>query len=389
MQPTRCARTRLAFGTRSAAGRRTLPGVAACLLLSSLLVARAGGAQEEVAPEEADSELAPPAEPDGVEEGAPSVEEPESRSAGAGQGDRAAAESLARVGRGLMDLGQYPEACPKLEQSIEAAPSGPTALLLGECLERLGRIASAWASYRQAAALLTAGDDPAAAEMARQHALRLEPLVPKLTISAGSRPPGMEVWRDDTRFGAGVLGVPLAVDPGSLRIEARAPDHRPWSTTVAIRPSERLSVVIPALTPIGQQPVTVRVDSSSARGGLFLAGVISAGAGIAAMATGALLGASAGRDVNRAEADDALCGAARRCTPAGRELIDEAEAKALGSTLALSLGAVALVGGFVMVLIDPAVGSSAPETGADSAAALTATPWAGLDGGGMLVELRF
>jgi hypothetical protein len=331
-----------------------------------------------------------PEEPYAEEATEPPTDDPEEheRGGGAGQGDRAGAESLARVGRSLMALGRHAEACPMLEQSVAAAPSGATNLLLGECLERLGKIASAWAYYRQAAAML-AGNDDAAAEVARQQALRLEPQVPKLTISAGTRPPGMEVRRNDVVFGSGVLGVPLAVDPGTQRIEVRAPGHLPWSTQVEVTAGERHSVVVPALTPLEppQRTPTVEVVAPR-RGSWFYAGVVSAGVGVAAMATGALLGASAGRDVNRAEADDALCGADRSCTPAGREVVDDAEAKALGSTLTLSIGAAALVGGFILVLIDPAVSRSGSESGAD-AVAVAAVPWAGPEGGGMLVELRF
>jgi hypothetical protein len=159
---------------------------------------------------------------------------------------------------------------------------------------------------------------------------------------------------------------------------------------VEVAAGERRSVEVPALTPL-EQPrhnPTVAVAAPPGRGSWFYAGVVSAGVGVAAMATGALLGASAGRDVNRAEADDALCGADRSCTPAGRELVDDAEAKALGSTLTLSIGAVALVGGFILVLIDPAVSRSGSESGGD-AAAVSAVPWAGPEGGGMLVEMRF
>jgi len=299
--------------------------------------------------------------------------------AAAGQNDNAAAESLRRVGRGLMELGQYDEACPKLAQSWEAKANGDTALLLATCSEHQGRIASAWASYRQAAFLLQAAGDTRFTE-ANDRAIELEPKVPKLIIVPAARVPGMEVWRGETRFSAGIFGVPVAVDPGPQRIEIRAEGYKTWSTQVNLKASERVTVAIPALVKDSPPPPVVVLRSH--RGTLFTAGVITAGFGVASIAVGALLGAAASREVHNAETDDSLCGLDKKCTPAGMDAIESADAKAVASTVMFSIGGAAIIGGFVMVLLDK---GSIEE--ADSVASVL--PLIGPTGGGLSVTVRF
>jgi len=300
---------------------------------------------------------------------------------GSGQGDRAAAESLTRVGEGLIELGRYDEACAKLEQSVEAYPLGDALLLLGECYERLGKLASSWAAYRQAAARYRAMRD-AKREVALTRADTLEPKVPKLTLLAKQRVSGMIVVRDDTEFGVGVIGVPLAVDPGRHRLLVRADGYEPWTLELDLQPSERRTIEIPSLVRRTEPTRSVPTTSvRSGRGALFYAGVIVAGAGAASLASGALLAASASRDVSTAESSNDLCGASRSCTPAGRDLVARADRKAIAATTTLAVGAAAVVTGFVLVVVDP--GGAQQEVG------LTVSPLAGPGVGGITLGGSF
>ena len=311
------------------------------------------------ATDEGTEEASPP--PSTATEPASGFEDPESNPdlGGRGQGDRAAAESLVRVGKGLIELGRYDEACAKLEQSLEAYALGDAALLLGECYERLGKLASSWAAYRQAAARYRAARD-AKREVALTRARRLEPKVPKLTLLTAQRLPGMRIMRDDTEFGVGVLGVPLAVDPGVHRLGVRAHGYEPWVLEVELKPSERRTLDIPTLTRADADETT-GAKVYRGRGPLFYAGVIVAGTGVASVASGVLLAASASRDVNTAESTPELCGASRICTPEGRDLVDRADRKAIAATVTLAAGAAAVATGFILVVVDP--GASVAEVG--------------------------
>src|SRR5947207_15885135 len=69
----------------------------------------------------------------------------------AGAAQKAAAESLFDDALKAMKSGHFTEACPKLEESERIDPAIGTLLYLGECYEKTGRTASAWATFREAA----------------------------------------------------------------------------------------------------------------------------------------------------------------------------------------------------------------------------------------------
>src|SRR5690348_1000013 len=69
---------------------------------------------------------------------------------------KATAEALFEEGRKLMAEGKVAEACPKFADSEQLDASSSTLLNLASCYEKLGRTASAWATYREAASLANA-----------------------------------------------------------------------------------------------------------------------------------------------------------------------------------------------------------------------------------------
>ncbi len=301
------------------------------------------------------------------------------------QADRAAAESLFKVGKGLMDLGQLEEARDKLRGSLDAHFTSDAALLLGECQEKRGLIASAWASYRQAASRLRALGD-VRAPMAKQRADVLNVQVPRLTIEATSVP-GLEIVRGDTHFGDGVLGVALAVDPGTHLIEARAPGFLPYKGEITIRASERKTLVVPALIPAPAKASTKDATTPLAADGhgpWWTAGLITGAAGIVTLGVGALFGGLAAAKIANAEEDETLCGVNKVCSPEGISLVEEADRFGIASTVLLSVGGVAVASGFVMLLIDePETRESAKKSSA------SVTPWFGPTGAGISVGGSF
>src|SRR6185503_11234629 len=60
--------------------------------------------------------------------------------------------------------------------------------------------------------------------------------------------PGLELFVNGVRVPAASLSTPLPVDPGSTRVETRAPGKKRWSTSLTIPPGPVTRVVeIPAL----------------------------------------------------------------------------------------------------------------------------------------------
>src|SRR6188508_1232334 len=68
-----------------------------------------------------------------------------------GESRRAAAEALFIEGRRLVAEGKTAEGCAKFAESQALDPGVGTLLNLARCYERIGRTASAWTTYREAA----------------------------------------------------------------------------------------------------------------------------------------------------------------------------------------------------------------------------------------------
>src|SRR6185312_7749645 len=67
--------------------------------------------------------------------------------------DQVIAEQLFEQGRTLVTANNWPAACPKFEESLKLDPTLGTKLNLATCYEHIGKIASAWSLYREAAEL--------------------------------------------------------------------------------------------------------------------------------------------------------------------------------------------------------------------------------------------
>ena len=112
----------------------------------------------------------------------------------------ASAELLFREGRTLIKSGKLAAGCDKLAASDRLEPSIGTALNLGDCREKLGQLATAWAAFRRAEAMAhRAGNDGKREAEARRRADRLESQLPSLEIDV-PRPVDDLVVRRTTRW---------------------------------------------------------------------------------------------------------------------------------------------------------------------------------------------
>jgi hypothetical protein len=209
----------------------------------------------------------------------------------------AQAETLFERGRELMLRQQYVEACTSFEASQKLEASTATLVNLADCRERNSQLATAWGLYLQAERELRAVTDANGVklrELVKTRAAALEPRLSKLTINVPptSQIPQLEIIRDNDRVEPGAWNQPLPVDGATLKISARAPERREWSTTVTIGVERDAQVVdIPALVAFAQPtdssvpPATVEVESSEPPGSrvpiIFGAAAIGlAGAGL-------------------------------------------------------------------------------------------------------------
>jgi hypothetical protein len=267
----------------------------------------------------------------------------------------AEAEALFRDGRTLIKAGKLASGCDKLAASERLESSIGTLLNLGDCREKLGKLASAWAAFRKAEAMAkrAGGDDKRQAEAGRR-AAALEPRMSNLVIDVAQRVDGLVVRRDDEVVDDAVWNTPLPVDPGTYEITAEAPGRAPWRTSVAIAAgTPRRVVEVPPLAPAAPAPTDAAAapwppprpemrPPPPSRSTWTTARAISAGlavAGAGALGTGIYFGFHSRSLEDRANqrCPGAVCG-----DPVGLRLNDEAKTSASRANVLYIAGGAAL-----------------------------------------------
>jgi tetratricopeptide (TPR) repeat protein len=215
--------------------------------------------------------------------------------------DAAIAENLYQEGQSLMAAGKVEEACEKFAASHRLDPAPGTVLNLAACHEKLGKIASAWAEYKEAQALAARRGDKRREDYAAQKIESLEKHLHRVVIEILSPIPDMSVTLDDKPLVREAWGTALALDPGLHKIEVSAPGYAPWKREVNLGPSsgtDRIEVpklerpgdaaaVVPPPPPSSPPPVeppppaadTTKSGSSTMR----TVGYVVAGAGVVSL----------------------------------------------------------------------------------------------------------
>jgi hypothetical protein len=182
--------------------------------------------------------------------------------------NKAAAEALFDEGRTLMGKGDVAGACRKFEESDRLDTAPGTLLNLAGCYERLGKVASAWATYRRTAPLARERGQAEREKFARTRATELEPRLPRLRIMVpdGSRVDGLTVVRDGKDLGASLWGQALPVDPGTIQVTATARGRESWSGRAELKEGKTEELEVPLLKPLpsGAEPAAAPAAPSAA-----------------------------------------------------------------------------------------------------------------------------
>src|SRR5215472_5283138 len=112
-----------------------------------------------------------------------------------GGDNAAAAEALFSEGTRLFAAGDLQAACPKFEESKRLEPGIGVTLYLADCYEKTGRLAKAWAEFRDAQYAAARRGDPRA-NVALERANKLEQRLPRIKVEVpppASGVPGLEV----------------------------------------------------------------------------------------------------------------------------------------------------------------------------------------------------
>lgn len=180
--------------------------------------------------------------------------------------DKAAAEALFDEGKKLLADKRYAEACSRFESSQRLDPGVGTLLFLADCYETIGRTASAWSTFREAAAAAKSAGQADRERIARERASKLDGKLFQLTVSmAGGAPPGLRVLRDQTEVKKEILGLAVPVDPGTYKLSVTATGKKPWSTSIEIPSGAGARTVeIPALEDAPAEPAVTAAPTVSA-----------------------------------------------------------------------------------------------------------------------------
>lgn len=273
--------------------------------------------------------------------------------------DAATASALFDEGKTLFAAGRYAAARDKLQASFELSPLSGTAGLLAACHERTGKLASAWARYRDAAALAERSGNKERAAIASARAADLEPRLARLKIDRPARPlDGLMISRDGARIPDAALGTPMPVDAGTYTLAAEAPDHQRWTRTITIRDGDRQSVAIPSLEP-QQIVIEHRPEPPRRRPVQKWIGLAIAGLGGAALAAGGGFGLAASSSWN--DAKDAGCNGDGVCPDdSSRELATTAGSRADLATGLVIGGVGAVAAGLIVYFTAPDGREQAP-----------------------------
>lgn len=289
---------------------------------------------------------------------------------------KVAAEALFDDALKLMRTGKYADACPKLEESQRLDPGIGTLMYLGECYENVGRTASAWASFREAASRAGAEGQSERAKSASERASKLEPKLAYLTIQVAAEAraiPGLSVRMGQTAIGAELFGTATPVDPGATRIEVGAPGYASFSATLNVDAGNRYEFNVPVLArqaaaspptsepaaaaPTGATPTPVASpsapppSSASSSQGLRTASYIAGGVGLVGIGLGSIFGLRAIAKNN--DATDGTCKNGVCQEKSDYQTSQDAHSAAALSNVFFGVGGAALATGVVLFLLSP------------------------------------
>jgi len=292
---------------------------------------------------------------------------------------RAAAEALFQRGTELMDAERYKEACEKFQASAELDSTLGTVLYLADCYDRAGQTASAWALFQEAGQKARRTGQSDRERIARERADDLKGRLSLLELRVARERvvPGLELTVNGVAVPRASLNTPLPVDPGATRIEARAPNKKPWVGTLTMPAGPVTRVVelgvLEDLPPSAAPAKNAEGRDTDAEHGSSTQktlGYVTGAAGIAALVAGGVFAYRA-YDLNRRSKSECRSEDPNACTPSGVELREDAKQSAALSTIITAGGVGLVAGGVVIVLTAPPKSATRERTGKGFGAGLS------------------
>lgn len=318
--------------------------------------------------------------------------------------DQAAAQAAFRDAAALYDKGDYVAACPKLAAAVALTKGEGLGgeLLLGHCYEKVGKVASAWATYNEVAAKARQLHQDERAREASEAAAKLEPSLSYVEIDLAPAVrdlAGLRVTRDGSEIRAELWGTKFPVDPGAVTIEVTAPGKRaekrvvtvagPGTTPVKIDVPEpapeasapaqppRAAPLPPAAAPAPPPPPPPAPASTQKIAGLALGGL-----GIAGIGAGVVLGL-----VAKGNYDDAF--AQQHCSDSGGHILCDSTSGIDGARTLGTVATVTFFGGVGLAALGTILFATSPSSAPAERASLVPSVALAPGGGAMMWRGRF
>ncbi|CAN5508753.1 hypothetical protein BH09MYX1_BH09MYX1_33210 [soil metagenome] len=274
----------------------------------------------------------------------------------------AAAKALFDQAQALMEKKSYRDACSKFAASNLQVTRVGTLLNLGDCYEKNGQNASAWATYNDAINLGRRQGRPELEEFARKKVTELEPHLVHLTIKVPKEAAvdGLAIQRDGVAIDAGAWEAPIPIDPGAHEMTVSAPKKIAKKFPIRIdEAAPNTDFVVSALedAPIDAPQVRTKIVTRMVETPTFWStprtiGLVVGGVGIATLIGGAATGAAAAATWSSAKSSCAMRPDGL-CVPGSDapRLTDTATTLATASTVLFIAGGVITAGGVVLFLL--------------------------------------
>ena len=286
--------------------------------------------------------------------------------------DKATAQALFDEGKKLLEEGKYLPAAEKFQASQRLDAGIGTLLYTANAFEKAGKLASAWANFREAQATARSRRDDRM-QVAKERADKLQPRLSKLKIEVGNNVhlEGFRVKRDGLDLSDALWNTPSPMDKGSYQISASAPGHERWvkevsvtqegvTTSIRIPLLEQSSTEAATTTPASEtEPVATVPSPADAPGDEETAGpstsyTVAASTLTALGAVGVGVGIVFAVDAS-SKNDEASsnCGETTCSTQAASDLTADALTSSHVATASFAVGGAALASGLLMWILMP------------------------------------
>jgi PEGA domain len=152
----------------------------------------------------------------------------------------------------LKKANNWKDACVAFEQSQKLDPQFGTLYNVAECNEHIGKLATAWAAYRE---LEQRDTNAGRRDHSRDLARALEPRLSKLMLTMSPPVAGATVTMNGTDA-TNLIGIETPVDIGSYELAADAPGHAHWKSTVSVTDEGKTVAVAITLQPSNEPVAT-------------------------------------------------------------------------------------------------------------------------------------